>query len=336
VSDSGEAHLVFTGGGEGRFDLYASHRAPGGSWTEPTVLEPYTAGSSMDPTLAVSSGGDAVAAWRQRVGSSTDAVFASRYLSGAGWSAPQLLSTDAGSSSEPAVALNGEGHGAAIWVQGDGTTPQARVAILDARLGWGTPRAIQMAPGSATLPRVALDPKGNAFAIWAQLNLQQHLWAARYDRERAGWSAALQLDRSFAVLGPADLAVDGEGSALVVWGQSDFGAYELVARRYDPVTSWESAVGVAKLGSEVKPTPRVAMSPQGTTVLTWIQMESFQGDVWTTRREPGAAWDPPAALESTSASSAFLAAAIDPIGNAAAVWVQSSGGPGTLWARVYR
>ena len=55
---------------------------------------------------------------------------------------------------------------------------------------WGTPEVINLGEGEASSPQVAIDPGGNAVAVWEQSDgTRTNIWSNRYT-PRDGWSTA--------------------------------------------------------------------------------------------------------------------------------------------------
>jgi len=84
-------------------------------------------------------------------------------------------------------------------------------------------------PGPATSggPQIAIDPSGNALAVWAGI------WSNRYTPSN-GWGTAEEL--SDGGVSP-QVAIDPSGNALAVWAQWD-GALSHWSNRYTPSNGW--------------------------------------------------------------------------------------------------
>ena len=60
---------------------------------------------------------------------------------------------------------------------------------------WGEPLLIEISnAGGAILPQVAMDPNGNAVAVWRQSDgTRTNIWANRFTPS-AGWGVAEQIE----------------------------------------------------------------------------------------------------------------------------------------------
>jgi hypothetical protein len=134
-----------------------------------------------------------------------------------------MISDNGGNVSNPAVAADVQGNVLAVWEQTQGPG----IVIVAARWSsdqhtWGTPKVISKTDGFATRPHVALDPTGNAIAVWqqaARLAGPASIWFARYLVD-AGWADASQIPGALAPAGPPRVALDGGGRGFAVWSQN--------------------------------------------------------------------------------------------------------------------
>ena len=88
--------------------------------------------------------------------------------------------------------------------------------------------------GNALTPQVAIDPNGNAVAVWVQSSgTRVNVWANRLVEER-GWGAAepIEVDNLGDAFDP-HLAVGPNDCAIAVWSQSDGTVDNLWANRFE-------------------------------------------------------------------------------------------------------
>ncbi len=86
--------------------------------------------------------------------------------------------------------------------------------------------------GSAGFARVAMDPQGNAMAIWEQYGrTRTKIWSNRYVPGR-GWGLAQLVETNDASAFVPQIALDGEGNALAVWVQGDGAEFGIWANRW--------------------------------------------------------------------------------------------------------
>jgi hypothetical protein len=133
------------------------------------------------------------------------------------------------------------------------------------------------------------------------------------------------------------LGVDGSGRAVAVWGQ-DAG---IRSRQFVPGRGWSPPEALPQTGPGNAFDPEVAVNGIGTAVAIWRQTETPESGpvrVWSSRREPTGGWSAPAAIDGGEFLDDVwqIAAALDPAGNAIALWtsdgiVATRGGADRGW-----
>jgi len=247
-----------------------------------------------------------------------------------GWRGPTRVENQSGHAGAAQLAFGPDGEGIAVWTQVIAGSAQVLSSRLQAG-SWSTPVRLDSQGFPALAPRLAIDPSGDAIAVWPQENAGgvAHLWANRYTKAGGGWSTAEQLETGAGAVGSAQVAVDSDGHAFVVWTQrvdATFGApYDIWARELDPDLGWHPAQQIeSNPGSAVFPTIRIDGS--GNAIVAWHQHNGAVYDIWTARREAGGDWGAPVLLESDDTGNAtFPELAVNANGDAVAVWHFSEG-----------
>ena len=294
-------------------------------------------GDAWDPQIAMDPNGNALVVWQQD-GDATASLrydlVANHYTAGTGWGVATLIETDdAGSAMSPQVAMDTQGNGLAVWLQGDGASAShIRSNRFSAGTGtWGTATLIEAATqGASATPQVSFDPSGNAMAVWSRYDGINNLALANRYLAGTGWSTAVIIgsDTAFVAIGQTQLASDGNGNALAVWVQGG----KIQANRYTNGTGWGTAALIEWNGGDAN-FPQVAFDTTGNALVVW-QMDSGFGTprrIWSNRYTAGSGWGGfPAMIQTDSSGGATANAeapqiAFDPAGNALAVWVQPDG-----------
>lgn len=83
---------------------------------------------------------------------------------------PELIETnDAGDATNVQIVTDGEGNALAVWIQLDGTYLSIWSNRYAFGVGWGNAELIETDnEGRAGNPEIAIDPAGNAMAVWIQ------------------------------------------------------------------------------------------------------------------------------------------------------------------------
>ena len=287
------------------------------------------AGDAWDPQIAMDANGNALAVWYQD-GDATDAVrydiVANRYTAGSGWGTATLIETDdAASAMNPQIAIDANGNGLAVWLQGDGTASHIRSNRYTAGTGWGTAVLIETAtPGASATPQIAFDINNNALAVWSRYDGTGTIMANRYTAG-SGWGSA-------GVIGGAGgnprIAIDAGGNALAVWSQSG----SIWSIRYTAGSGWGTAALIEWTGGDAGD-PQIVFDASGNALAVWQQDSGFSTNmrIWSNRYTVGSGWGGFPAIIQTDISGGATAnavtprIAIDADGNALAVWVQPDG-----------
>ncbi len=317
-----------------RFNIWANRFTPTEGWGVAELLEMDNAGNTETPQVAVDPKGNAVAVWRQNDGERGD-ISANRFTPTGGWGAAELLETDnAGAASAPQVALDLSGNAVAVWTQSDGMRGNIWANRFTPSAGWGVAERIEVDAGSALDQQVALDPNGNAVAVWSQFDgMRDNIWANRFT-PTAGWSLAERIEAENA--GDArkpKVALDPNGNAVAVWTQSDGTRFNIWTNRYTASAGWGVAERIETDDAGSADSPQVALDPNGNAVAVWTQSDGTRFNIWTNRYTASAGWGVAERIETDDAGDAFRAqVAVDPNANAVAVWDQSDGTRFNIWA----
>ncbi|QOT79471.1 hypothetical protein [Cupriavidus basilensis] len=254
-------------------------------------------------------------------------------------SAADWTSQDALVASDPDVGVDSNGNGLVVWSE-----QVASQFVIRARFPTdaGAAATTLSTAGDAFLPRVAFDAAGNATVIWmASENNISNLWASRYTAASRTWSAPLRVVSSASVatgVSTPDLAVDGQGNAIVTWYQGDgrTNHFDVWAVKYAALSGAWGAPFMVSDGVNSAANSHVAVNAAGQGLIAWVQQ---QGDGTTVSNGPqdiygrsvttgASAWGPRAMLNAVGGNLynvyGQVAVAVDGSGNGLALWVQST------------
>lgn len=256
VDSSGDALAVWRQvDATGRSGIWSNHYKKQVGWGTAGLVETM---NSL-PDVAMDGLGNALAVWTQGGGNTVSNIRANQYRSGQGWGVPFLLETDdTGSAYSPKVAFDSEGNALVLWTQ-TGTVTRTGPCLVVASVGggsscnpttvnitnlwsrrylvrgdWGNRELVETNDqGNATAADFSFDGMGNALAVWTQPNGRYvNVWANRYKKD-IGWGTAtsIQSNNTGDAMSPA-IAVNVDGKAIAVWGQSDGVRVNVWANRF--------------------------------------------------------------------------------------------------------
>ncbi len=231
---------------DGSMSVQVCTSTDGQNWSAPVTL-----GQGVSPVVAIAQDGRAVAVWEGGPGTAAT-VQASVRPPGGQWSTAVTLTTDFG---HPVIGIDGSGNAIAAWAAFSGPIETASlpaggtwtaVKTLAARgqavnlavnragaaiVSWGTRTATMAASGTVLgsfaapvnvgppppypigYTRVVLNDAGQAALAWATGT--NNLAATR--AADGTWSTAAKLSGTRD--GPVDVAIDGAGDAIAIFGQ---------------------------------------------------------------------------------------------------------------------
>jgi uncharacterized repeat protein (TIGR01451 family) len=217
INSSGDAVAAWSRSNGTNTIVQAARRPAGGSWSTPLDLsEPGQ--EALSAQVAIDPSGEVVAVWVRGSGAAI-VVQASAAPAGGSWSTPTDLSVAALSTGVFRVVLDAEGEAIAVWRHSIGGFTIVQAATRPAGGSWSTPVDLSSVSQNSNLPQVAVDPEGNAFAVWSRsagLGIQ----GAR--RPAGGsWSSAEDLSVAGGAATSPQISVDSAGDAVAVWTRNN-------------------------------------------------------------------------------------------------------------------
>jgi hypothetical protein len=302
----------------------------GGAWSVPAPLPKDTPLQvSYFPRVAVSPAGNALAVWQQCYSSDNKECFDGKgeYVAraavrpaGGSWSMPMVLSSPSENAIKLSPAIDDAGDLAVAWEDMKGS--DVRVAVRRAGGAWTDHTLTASASGS---PQVAFAANGTATAVWDEFETNAGYWVAEATATGTSWSSLHRISEAGLNAFQPVLAVAPDGDAAAAWetptGSEENGPIQ-VARRVGG--AWLPPESLS--GPEAK-YPRVAIDPAGAAAVVWQTRTGSSGTVVEANTMPaGGSWSGAKALTAGSAEAAEPDVAIDPEGNATAVWQAENGG----------
>ena len=284
---NGNAIAVWAKFDGARYNIMSNRYTAGTGWGAPQLIETNDVGTAGSPQIALDANGNAIAVWSQvlpalLVGQRVS-ILANRYTVGSGWGTAQPIETDnTGDAFGPQVAFDASGNAIAVWYQNDGTRYNIMSNRYTAGTGWGTAQRIDMDNAWGALdPQVALNPNGNAIAVWRQNDgTYDSIWANRYTAG-TGWGTAQRIETAnIQNSSRPQIALDSNGNAIAVWEKFDSPLHNNIwANRYTAGTGWGSAQLVETDAGNAT-SPYVATDSSGNAIAVWQQHDGTRFNIW--------------------------------------------------------
>ena len=198
-------------------------------------------------------------------------------------------------------------------------------------------------------PKVAIDTKGNALAVWMQEDgTRFDIWASRYSKA-TGWGAPTLIENNnISSAYQPQVTFDNSGNAIAIWSQStDISLHKNIwVNRYDKNNGWGQA---SLLGKELNPlnnhegngnslSPHIEMDQEGNAFAVWHQFDGERRDIWSSRYDKETGWRQAEMIQNTlKGYVGDIDLTIDVDGNAHAIWHQRDKtiGISSIWFNQY-
>ena len=321
--------------------LWARRYRADAGWGVAALVQTEDCGSAMAPSVATQASGHAVAVWEQ-LDAGRHGIWASRCSPGEGWQAPVPIDTGfAAQAHGPRVVMDLHHNAMAVWRQSDAAHSSIWCSRLEASgAGWSAPRLVELAGDTFAMgPRIAMNVRGQAMAVWYQLDgPASRVWAKRFTPQE-GWAEATQIGLSHPHNGfEPHTALNAQGDAMAVWSEFDGVRNTVWARPYAADGGWGLAQALTPMEYDAFE-PQVAMDAGGRAIAVWTQVGLTQARVWARRYTQQRGWG--AATPLTARPQAQVDAhgpqvTMTASGSAFALWRQFDGAQHSVWINAYR
>lgn len=308
-----------------------------GNWSNPIVVRegsdtPFPWALKMDPL------GNAFVIGYEYSGGGQ--IFVRRLSSATGlWSDATVLRLGANSAQEPKIDVDSKGNAVAVWLEAnDGFKYSVNAARYDVVADkWSAVQSIQKGPGPASNPDVAMDPMGNATAVWVEdpLSGLYVTTVARFDATTGKWGnpQPIPMDKGSANI--AKVVMDAAGNATVMWVHSHgFQLFSLNAVRYEATSG---ALGPVQTIDSVSLTPyspyvmgsNMGVDPAGNIVAVWQRAAAPSGltNTFSSRYSAtSGVWSAVKPLQGGDIKANQFSVATDRTGSALALWCEDPNG----------
>jgi len=314
------------------------------TWSAEVQLDSFSAGSVAGSSLRIAAApnGNIMAVWVQNDGKN-DNIYSNLCVGGK-WGTATLVESSTMPATEPRVTADANGNFIAVWRQAwnvvNGTNYGIYASRYVAGQGWGKTDTVFVDSKRTDISangavEVAMDPKGNAIAVWTVYDWSWNHTSVRSNRYvvGTGWSGVTNLSTEDVQMAfSPQVALDSTGNAMVVWrqdgGAGNKSAQGVHADYYTYGSGWgkptlieSSANTKDRSGDGI----RVAFDPAGNAIAAWYQYS--KPGIFANRFVPGKGWETPQSIADPGKTSYDdgVNLALDKDGNAIATWNQSGG-----------
>jgi hypothetical protein len=244
-----------------------------------------------ESAIAVDSAGNINVVWEDFV-SDIDVFYSRSADIGATWSQPVNISSSAGYSGNPEIAVDNAGSINVFW--SDDTPGNYQVYFkrsIDNGAGWSQAVRVSSNPESSFGPIAAVDDSGNINVVYfAGDGLEREVYFSRSTDDGASWSQAVNISNSPDPAMYPDLTLDDSGNISVIW-QNTISGYRqiLFSRSTDNGANWSQPKKTSYLWGD-NYYPLITADNAGDISATWLNTHfkslffsrsADNGDTWT-------------------------------------------------------
>jgi hypothetical protein len=283
-----------------------------------------TGADAVIPDVAVDENGNMVVVWAQAKGSVWTVDTADRPPGGP-WSAPLALSAPAKNVAAPELALAGS-HLAAVWDRYDGKHLIAQASERDPKTGaWEPAVALSSAQADAESPRIAVNPRGDAIAVWVSVDGSGWTVMAAWRRAGGSWAPPVALDTPQVGAAAPDVVLDGVGRAVVAWASTSGPGWRVRVTARGSDGTWAKATDISGPDATGSIAPKLALEKTGAVTAVWSR-DLGTGVVIETATRPAATgvWSSITQLFSPGPDALAPVLAVDQRGDGVIVWTSSA------------
>jgi hypothetical protein len=317
VDASGDSVAVWSESGV----IQGATRAAGGEWQSPTNLsEPGRAAGR--PEVAVYPDGRALVVW-QRSTQGVGVIQAASSSADGSWQPPVDLSEPGADSAR--IAVDAHGDALVVWNRLAAGARNIEAAALPYEGSWQRPVVLSAGGEGSEIPEIAMDVAGDAVAVWEHHADGEEVIQSAFRSAGGEWQPPVDVTKPAPDALEPHVGMDAHGDAIALWARSRGMADVIQAASRPAGGAWSTSHTLSETDASGE-RQQLAVNADGSAVAVWLRSGGNERVLADT--EPaGGAWRIPVVL-SEAGDDDYPAVAIDPQGNAVAVWGERlSGAP---------
>ncbi len=288
------------------------------TWLAPSLVSTGDGNNFPDTQVAIDPAGDAVAVWPLSLSGDEAVIQSATRPFGGSWGIPVDVSGP-GYSARPEVAVDADGSEVAVWQHYDGSHTVVQAALRPEGGAWQEPVTLSAGGEEAEDPQLAVDPSGEAIAIWRRNNGSNWIVQASVCPPGGTFQPEVSLSAAGADAEDPAVAIDQHGDMVAVWDRFD-GANEIVQSSVrEAGGAWQTPANLSASGRNAL-RPQVAIDSEGEAVALWDRYNGSYILVQSVSRPAGGSWQEPRDLSLPGADADAQQIAVDARGDFVAVW----------------
>jgi len=247
------------------------------------------------------------------------------------WLAPSNLSAPGHSGEDPQLGIDQAGDTVAVWVRFDGSNEIVQAADRPAGGSWAAAVNLSAAGEDAEDPRLAVDPAGDAVAVWRRYDGSNVVIEAAVRTAGGSWGAPVRLSAGGENADEPSVGLDRAGNAVAVWRRYD-GFDDIVqAATRAAGGAWQAPIDLSDAGQNAYE-PQIAVDEGGDAVAVWARSDGSHTIIQAANRPVNGSWGTSVDLSAAGENAAEPQVAVDAAGDAIAVWQRFNGADNVVQA----
>ncbi len=225
---------------------------------------------AANPQVAVDPNGNAVAIWSRFDGANTIILAGSFDLNFFVWSLSGDISVPGQNATFPQVAVDAFGNAVAVWQRFDGANDIIQSSTLPFApiIAWSPPVDVSPAGFNSSASQVAVDPDGNAVAVWASFNGPMSMIQSSTLPFGGAWTTPVDLSNSAFSANLPQVGVDGDGNAVAIWEYYGSDTIIQASTLAFGTGAWSTPADLSIAGAN-SDTTQVSVNADGIAVAVW-------------------------------------------------------------------
>jgi microcompartment protein CcmK/EutM len=322
VDPSGNAVVVWQVFDGVNYRIQARRRTAAGSLSSVRTLS-QSGQDAEAPQVAVDGDGNAVVVWSRSDGTE-ERIQARRRTAGGSLSAVQTLSHAGRQAFRPQVGMDRAGNAVVVWQRSDGANWRVQLRRRTAAGGLSAVQTLTPSGETAYEPRLAVDRDGAAVVVWERYNGIDNRIQVRRRTAAGGLSTVKNLSAAGQNAFNAQVAVDPNGNAVVVWDWYDGTHFRIQARRRTAAGGLSTVKNLSAAGQHAS-NAQVALDAKGNAVVVWTRFDGAKYRIQTRRRSASGSLGPVQTVSAAGQDAQYPQVAADAAGNGVVVWQRYDG-----------
>jgi BNR repeat-like domain len=329
VDSFGHLHVVWQDYTPGNTEIFYKKSTDGGaSWSSAQRLT-WTSEDSLSPAIAVDSSGRLHVVWGDYAPGNAEIYYKKSTDGGTTWTSAQRLTWNAGTSRDPAIAVNSSGHLYVVWQ--DYTPGNAEIYYkksTDGGATWTSAQRLTWDAGDCWFPDIAVASSGHLHVVWEDWTpAPPEIYYKKSVNGGTTWTSAQGISGTSGESYLPAIAVDSSDHLHVVWEDNTPGSWEIYyTKSTDGGAAWTPARRITWTSGR-SGWPAIAAYSSGHLHVAWEDNTPGNWEIYYRKSaDGGATWTSTQRITWTAGVSTRPAVAVDSAGHVHVVWMDETPG----------